>query len=207
MFVFDIDGMRVVNTGDFRFDPSFRADPVLLSKPVDMLYYDDTFENVEVPLPTLAATQHTLQDTVKKLQADRTDFYINAAVLGLEPLLRRLSHDTGTTFVLGKSLSRTRCNQLRHLLGGTVVEASAPTTEPTRNIVLGDRAHEDAVRHAVVLSCTFFLLGLDAASTDEGKPVSRVWYSTHSNQAELARFKCLLAPRETVACELTAVPS
>jgi hypothetical protein len=208
MFIFDmvpstpesmpLSPYRVVYTGDFRFDRNLRTSTLLNQEKVDLLFYDDTFEEVHTAFPSLRQSTQNLVTVIDRLRGDTAPYYIHAGVLGIEPLLRALFAARGHHYRLSSTLQGTvRAAQLQYLLPGMI------TTDGT--ILLSTRAIETTqqpVRMAVVASCMYFIGKLPPR--EDTHPTRRVWYSTHSNATELTRFQCVLAPAQSIACGYSA---
>ena len=182
MFVIDIQGDRLLYTGDFRFRPPSPDERRLLSS-VNYLYYDDTFDNGV----TLPSDNDTLQSLTEVVHSSVGDLYIHVSILGFESILDR----TGLSFRLSHSLSEGRVCQLRHLLGHKL--------DDTSRIVLGDmhRVTDTSSRHWVVPSTVFFLC---LYQYHDGPYLhvqdayhTRLWFSTHAGTSEINKLRALCA--------------
>lgn len=194
--------LRILYTGDFRFHPDMRKNDLLVDHMVDRLYYDDLFDEISVEYPNYAETVQTLVAAISMLQ-DRgyRHLYINASILGIEPVLREVVDLTGYQLSLSPSLRKTwRGKQLKYLLGNRLDENHATS------ITLGHRAKDDDRRSPwIIPTCTYFL-----CSTEEEKANMieerqshhfYVWFCTHSNQHENNHFKAMVSARHVNPCQ------
>jgi hypothetical protein len=210
MFLFELNGdhddddpkkkmMRILYTGDFRFHQDFYRNDLLMDNTIDRLYYDDVFDEIDVDYPSYdqSLTQFTAAVALLQDKGHRR-IYVNASILGLEPLLRSLSQALGYPFGLSVSLRDTwRGRQLKYLLGDALDENHVGP------VTLGHRNHDDdgSGRHPwVIPTCTFFLC--DDRHKQMKKPYHfHVWFCTHSNQLENNRFKALVGANEVNPCQ------
>lgn len=195
--------LRILYTGDFRFCLPMRRECALLADTlVHRLYYDDTFDDLDVPVPCFSDICQALDRTLTHLLSSGRfrHVYINAAVLGVEPVLRWLARHRQMRLGLCPRLkTHLRGEQLQYLLGphldleGEVVGCPVRVGHRRLSVVRPPDAW-------VVLTCTAFLC--PAASVKEGlAPTFRVKFCTHSNHAEINEFKQFVSPLSTNACE------
>jgi hypothetical protein len=206
MFLFEVapTNKRILFTGDFRFHDSLRRNPILTEHIVDCLHFDDTFAEIDVgrTYPTYRDTYHVLLRTVRKIRKKCGPEYpitINASILGVEPLLRKLSNDLEVSFSLSQGLSSTfRKSQLEYLLPGQVSAAGS--------IVLGHRDRDDVGQGIwLFLTSTHFM-----CPEPKAVPVNHtyIWFTTHPNRYEINRLMGLVGVVEesSVACTFSVAP-
>lgn len=197
MFLFEIQQLRILYTGDFRFRESMRANDVFGDFMIDRLYIDDTFNEIEIPYPTY-------EETVKEILVilvEHKRVNIHCAILGLEPLLRDIAQTLDIQFGLLPSLRETwRGEQLEYLLE----EHLSPNQ--ILNVNLGNHKHEtDEKIPWIIPSCTWFLCN---SKHQEKKPKNHfyVFFSTHSNQIENSKMKVLIGAKEVHHCDVAIQP-
>lgn len=202
MFLFEIDGQeRVLYTGDFRWQPAFRANPWLTEFRTDRLYYDDFFDEIKTPFPTYAETLAVLRQQVIAWRAapDVQRIWLQTSILGVEPLLRELADELNLRYTLSDSLVGTwRGRQLAHLL-----EHRLTTDQGARGVVwLGLTKLDDTHQPSepwIIPTCTYFLCG--EAHERQRKPHHvYVQFCTHSNYWENTQFKVLVGARHVNPC-------
>lgn len=200
MFLFEVDGsFRILYTGDFRWNPQIRDNNLLLDFRLDRLYYDDFFDEVKETYPTYAESYAALRQHVVALQLapQVRRIFINASILGVEPMLRELSDELGVRYSLSDSLHDTwRGRQLEYLLEHRL------TCDNGSPVVLGIAKLDDTDQPShpwLIPTCTYFLCG------DEHKKVRKahhiyIQFCTHSNAQENTHLKVLLSARQINPC-------
>jgi hypothetical protein len=206
MFLFEINAktgdekklLRILYTGDFRFHPEMRHNDLIMESPIDRLYYDDRFDEIDTPFPTYAESVIEIMDVMTELldKDKRRTIYINVSILGIEPLLREIADTEKLVFGLSKHLQTSwRGEQLKYLL-----EHRLDSTKPHR-IMLGHRDKDHVPNNVwwIVPTCTYFLCN---EHEEKKKNVNRkhVWFCTHSNQMENNRFKSLVGAVQVNPC-------
>jgi len=205
MFLFELNGdsddpqrlLRILYTGDFRFHPDMRKNQMLIDFMIDRLYYDDVFDEIDDEYPNYAESLNHMMAGIAMLE-DRgyKRIYINASILGLEPILREIADVTGRPFGLSPALRGTwRGRQLKYLLGDRLDETH------TAHLTLAHRKHDDDHRIPwIIPTCTYFLCD---DKHKQKKPLHHfyVWFCTHSNQLENNHFKLLVGARQVNPCQ------
>ena len=94
MFLFEGYFGRILYTGDFRYRPSILNSSALSSKPIDYLYFDNTFSHPQYSFPT----QSQVKDKILKIiqQHPNHDVAIGIDNLGKEELLLFLALELDT---------------------------------------------------------------------------------------------------------------
>lgn len=188
---------RILYTGDFRFVPEMRQSSLLTQFTIDRLYYDNTFDVIDTVYPTYTKTVTSLWRSMNS----RPSVMINAAILGLEPLLRDIAQTRNVVFGLSPGLAGTyRAKQLKFLMQD-FLDTSQP---PTQAFILGHRRKDtNWPGHWVVPTCTFFLCGakFKQEKRQTGK-VTYVWFCTHSNRQENTQLKLLVNARNIRSCQV-----
>ncbi len=195
MFLFELAGgrTRVLYSGDFRFDQSMRANPLLTDFTVSRLYYDDTFDAIEAPFPSYQVSLESLVTAVSGMVQRYGKVRVNVSILGLEPLLEQLATGTGFRLSLSKTLVGTwRGRQLSFLLGNLIGPASQG------EVILSHRRTDPVRGPWVVPTCTSFLC--NRARTKARSNVKYVWFCTHSNRVESDQFKALVGAAQVNPC-------
>merc|ERR1712137_855616 len=127
--------------------------------------------------------------------------FINASILGIEPILRDVVDMTGLQLGLSPSLHNTwRGKQLKYLLGTRLDE------HHMTHITLGHRHKDDNKRYPwIIPTCTYFLCSTDDEKSglieERASHHFYVWFCTHSNQQENNHFKALVSARHVNPCQ------
>lgn len=200
MFLFEVDGrIRILYTGDFRWNPQIRENNLLMGFRIDRLYYDDFFDEVTEPFPTYAESLAEFRQRFVELhmapQVRR--IFIHASILGVEPLLRELADEFGLRYSLSDSLHDTwRGRQLEYLLEHRL------TCDNSSPVVLGITKLDDTDQAAqpwLIPTCTYFLCGDDHKKIRKAHHIY-VKFCTHANRQENTHLKVLIAARKVNPC-------
>jgi hypothetical protein len=201
--------VRIVYTGDFRFQPDMRKNSLIVDRVVDRLYYDDTFDEIKIPYPTYNESLTQILSCIALLQDQGHErIHIHCSILGLEPLLREISDTTGYVFCLLPSFKDTwRGAQLKYLLEHRLQKDHHESTQKTV-ICLGnykyDHGHEerkktDPMIPWIIPTCTYFLCD-DKHQKRTPPHHYYVWFCTHSNQLENIQMKLLISAKDINPC-------
>lgn len=194
MFLFELDGhLKILYTGDFRFQKLMREYEDITN--IDRLYYDDTFEALQTPLPTYQESLNQLETYVRHCVLTGRRCIIHVGVLGVEILLSRLAEKLNVYFHLLNSLPAWRQQQLKLLLGRRL----HPEKRTDTSIGLGHWKRHDLETGEdwVVPTCTFFL----CEDTPPARPnIHFVPFCSHSNRQEIALLKHWVNAMEVNPC-------
>lgn len=173
---------------DFRMHPKMLDHQFFLDMPITKFYFDDTFYKFNIPFPSRDVSAHHLQ---KMLDENKSEtFMIDASMLGVEPLLRKIK----TNYRLSEHLKNSvRGNQLRYLLPGRI-------DEEKDSVLLGTKRKDNLKAGKWIMpTATKFLCK---------KPYEKdgnIWYvfwATHSNVHEIRLLNAILQPKEVISCDM-----
>ena len=199
MFYFQLKGLKILYTGDFRWNPDIRKNNVLMETCFDRLYYDDMFDEIVVEYPTYAQTYSQIKMLCEK--HDKTKkLFINVSSLGIEFILRELSDSMGIKFSLSNSLTDTwRGRQIKYLLGQKRMDQDS-------KIVLGTIRFDHVDDSSwIIPTCMHFLCG-ENHKIKKSKITQDhyVWFATHSNKLENTLLKSLVNAKQVNPCKDTS---
>ena len=208
MFLFEVcpENRRILFTGDFRFHKSMRSNPILVNQLVDSMHFDDTFLDVEVSdtYPSYQQTFAVLRETIHRIRTTSVghniDIYINASILGIEPILRLLGDDLNEQFSVSRGLQHTfRAKQLDYLLPGQL--------NGTSRLILGHRGKDRIDRDVWIFPTSTHFMCPQGRKTIP-KNHTYVWFTTHPNKYEINRLKGIVGvvDETSVACSFSVAP-
>jgi hypothetical protein len=185
MFLFQLPTrVTILYTGDFRFV----RDPVLMALKPDRLYLDDSFWDLQLPLPSL---QESYLEFSQWLLKTPRPVYIHTGALGAEPMYREYSRTHGELWCIDPALRGTyREKQLR------IVLPDCLSSGETGLILSHLKKHTPQAGETwLVPSCQPALL-----CRPELQGMHPLLFCTHAGREELDRFLVMLAPRKVIRC-------
>lgn len=189
---------RILYTGDFRYHTEFRQETLLTEYMIHRMYYDDMFDEITEVYPTYEETFQELERVIANLQSDYARIYINASILGFEPLLRTYAEKYQCTFGLSPQLRGTvRGDQLQYLLDDKL----DGTHEHPLTLAHRNQKHPNMQHPWIVPTCVYFLCQGESKRPKPPPPnVHYIRFCTHSNQTENNQMKQLVAPVHVNGC-------
>lgn len=199
MFLFECFGkeapIRILYTGDFRWNPEIRQNEWLMNFKIHRLYYDDMFDEIMDSYPSYKESFQEFRRVFTDLQMASKRIFIHASILGVEPMLRELADEFGITFSLSDSLVNTwRGKQLEFLLQHRL-DCAKPSTYILGLSRLDDV--NDPEQPWIVPTCTYFLCEKNK------KPLKHhhyIKFCTHSNNEENTHLKILISADQVNPC-------
>jgi hypothetical protein len=175
----------VLYTGDSAFHR--RAPRWLRELPLRAVYYDDTFEQAELHVPSFSESGRELE---RELAGCAGPTRINVSVLGVEPVLLRVARSLGIRYAIAPCLrAHPRGAQLRYLLKSVL--------DPTSRFVLSHRQLDKSAGGEWILPTnTRFLC---RRTWDLGPDVKLWHFGTHGDRRALNAFLADLSG-DLVAC-------
>lgn len=200
MLLFEVDELRILYTGDFRYDREWRFFP-MLHFPISKLYFDDTLSNF-YQVPNYSETVISMKEAIfelREIYGFGIQIFINSSILGIEMILRKLSRDLREGFSISASLDDSfRGLQIRYLLGDVIVDT--PTT-----LTLGHRQKDDLDNHQWIIPTSTHFLCLNKKPDFKLIPDNHryIWFSTHADKREIEKLQHLCQPKEAIGCKYT----
>lgn len=197
MFYFEIDAkIGLLYTGDFRF---VESSYVHLKSP-DRLFFDDTMQFVDFPIPSLQQSCDYLQ--FKIAEFPHGPIYIHSNILGIEMLLKALiQREPQITFCISDKLGF-RASQIRYLLPSENIDPHSRLQLTTR-----DRIDDETYGEWILPTSTHFICKTLNPAFKAQKPSNHhyIWFCTHANREEIEQFIAFWKPKEFNACHF-AIP-
>ena len=194
MVLFNVQGFNILYTGDFRFYNGLTH--VEEIHDIDILYYDDTFLELTMNIPTYRQTVDKMEQELIQPRLSKKPIYVQGRILGIEIILRQLAKRNDVSFQLSPYLQDSwRGKQLSILLKQFM------NHESKTHIVIGDIKYDKVEQDAVWIlpSCTNFLCAEPAESTQKKKLIP---FCTHSNRKEIEQLKVIVNAKHVNACQV-----
>lgn len=192
--------IKILYTGDFRWDKSIHSNIITTYLPIQHVYYDDTFENKEnsIKIPSYNDSFQNFYDLFQKLLKTNKQIYLQSHILGIEKLIISLI-DKNLSFqcYISKNLSLKRINQIKSILSEYNI-----LTENIQeaNLILDRFFKNSSSRPWILINCYMpFLFQKTKSHVPKEKDVHHLWYCSHSNYFELQEFKQLFSSQPHIS--------
>lgn len=203
------EDVSILITNDFRYSNEMRNFKAITSARIDILYYDNIFDNLDHSFITYQETFDLFENVIDKLNKKTNNIFVNCSILGFEPILREYAKKKNVKYRLSSSLSSTwRGKQISLLLKDYLILKDNESQDISQtselkgesnykaNLILSHRKIDDAENGWwIIPTCTTFKLDDKRKGVQKMKVQKNKYYiefCTHSNQEEIQDFKLIV---------------
>lgn len=204
MFLFELvercKPLKILYTGDFKWENYILANARLSNIFIHRLYYDDTFENITTSFPTFQETFENFTACFENLDK-QYPIFINTSIIGFEPLLRKFTQLTNHKYMLDERISDSiQEKNLIYLLPNEISsEEEDGENEKKSTIILSNRKFMRPGEQWIIPTCTHFLCKQKKFKSKQKKQ-HYVWFATHSNAQGIKMLKTLVCADVSYPC-------